>query len=93
MQIIFYDLNPLRLFIYADMDSKMIRCQEKGDDVTALTAKKLQQKITSIDKQRARYYQFYTDQIWGDKINYDLCINTTKRKFEDMIPAIEQFII
>ncbi|MBQ3446561.1 MAG: cytidylate kinase family protein, partial [Synergistaceae bacterium] len=26
---------------------------------------------------RADYYEFYTGQKWGDKANYDLCVNTS----------------
>ena len=36
----------------------------------------LRQKILTIDKKRARYYRFYTDQNWGERASYDLCINT-----------------
>ncbi len=31
-----------------------------------------------MDKKRARYYLFYTNQAWGKKENYDLCINTSR---------------
>ena len=33
--------------------------------------------IQDVDKHRARYYEFYTDQKWGDRKNYDICVNTT----------------
>ena len=32
----------------------------------------------AVDKKRARYYLFYTNQAWGKKENYDLCINTSR---------------
>ena len=86
------DWNPFRLFIYADMRSKMIRCREKGADAAALTDKALQQKIMAIDKKRARDYQFYTEQNWGDKANYDLCVNTTHAEIGKIIPAIEELV-
>ena len=87
------DLNPFRLFVYADISSKIFRCREKGADAAAMTDKELQQKIISIDKKRARYYQFYTEQNWGDKANYDLCINTTNAEIKKIIFAIEKFIV
>ena len=55
--------------------------------------KELQQKIISIDKKRARYYQFYTEQDWGNKANYDLCINTTNTEIKKIVAAIEKFIV
>ena len=87
------DLNPFRLFVYADISSKIARCREKGADAAAMTDKELQQKIISIDKKRARYYQFYTEQDWGNKANYDLCINTTNTEIKKIVAAIEKFIV
>ena len=87
------DLNPFRLFVYADISSKIARCREKGADAAAMTDKELQQKIMSIDKKRARYYQFYTEQDWGNKANYDLCINTTNTEIKKIVAAIEKFIV
>ncbi|WP_418290460.1 cytidylate kinase family protein, partial [Massilicoli timonensis] len=45
------------------------------------------------DKKRARYYQFYTEQDWGNKANYDLCINTTNTEIKKIVAAIEKFIV
>ncbi len=87
------DLNPFRLFVYADISSKIARCREKGTDAAAMTDKELQQKIMSIDKKRARYYRFYTEQDWGDKANYDLCVNTTNTEIKKIAAAIEKFIV
>ncbi len=71
------ELSPFRLFIYADMTSKMERCRKKGQEKDMLSDQELQRKIRSVDKVRSKYYQFYSDQVWGDKKNYDLCINTS----------------
>ena len=87
------DFNPFRLFVYADISSKIARCREKGADAAAMTDKELQQKIISIDKKRARYYQFYTEQDCGNKANYDLCINTTNTEIKKIVAAIEKFIV
>ena len=87
------DLRPFRLFVYADMASKIARCREKGADAEELTDKALRQKIMSIDKKRARYYRFYTDQEWGDKGNDDLCVNTTNAQTGKIVRAIERFIL
>ena len=43
-----------------------------------LTPADLRKKIQAVDKKRARYYLFYTNQAWGKKENYDLCINTSR---------------
>ena len=67
--------------------------QKKGADAAAMTDKELQQKIVSIDKKRARCCQFYTEQDWGEKANYDLCVNTANAEIKKIVPAIEKFII
>lgn len=87
------DMKPIRIFVYADIRSKIARCRKKGDDAAEMTDKELKQKIASIDRKRAHYYQFYTKQNWGDKANYDLCINTTNAEIKKIVLAIERFMI
>ena len=61
------DMKPIRLFIYADMEYKIVSCKAKGDDIENLADPELRKKILSVDKKRSRYYQFYTNQVWGKK--------------------------
>ncbi len=82
------EYNPFRIFVYADMESKMKRCRQKAPEDEKLTDRELRQKITGIDKKRAKYYEFYTGQSWGNKLNFDLCINTTQTVIKDIVPAI-----
>ena len=44
--------------------------------------------IRDIDKNRARYYEFLTGKTWSDKLNYDLCINTTDQVIKDLAPVV-----
>lgn len=86
-------MNPVRIFIYADMESKIARCRSKNSDVDALDDRELRQKIISVVKKRARYYKFYVEQVWGDKANYDLCINTSRfPEIKTIIPGLEQLV-
>ena len=86
------DMDPFRIFVYADIDSKMKRCRERGDDAKDMSEKELKQKISSVDKKRSRYYQFYTDNNWGDRINYDLCINTSSKDVKVLAKKLADFI-
>ena len=43
-----------------------------------ITEKEMKREIERVNKNRASYYRFFTGQVWGDKINYDLCINLTE---------------
>ena len=46
------------------------------------------QKMIEIDKSRAQYYKFFTEKKWGDKLNYDFCINTSHATIKKLIPHI-----
>ena len=82
------EYHPFRIFVYADMESKIKRCREKGPEEEKLTDKELRQKISGIDKKRAKYYELYTGHPWGDKLNFDLWINTTRTAIKDLVSAI-----
>ena len=87
------DMKPIRLFIYADMEYKIVRCKAKGDDIENLADQELRRKILSVDKKRSRYYQFYTNQVWGKKEHYDLCINTSRyAQIKEIIPSLTALV-
>lgn len=71
------DYNILRIFVYSGMKEKIARCRAKSGDAESLSDKELEKQIKNIDKNRKKYYDFYTGQEWGDKRNYDLMINTS----------------
>lgn len=94
--ILLRDLKPLNLFVYADMESKVKRCRFKASVDEKLTDKELVKLIKKTEKQRKNYYETITDQVWGDKANYHLCINTSGREVNGkeikvQIPAIAAF--
>lgn len=82
------DLKPVRLFVYADMESRMKRCIERSSRNEKLTPRELERKINSIDKDRAHYYNEFTGQKWGDKRFYDLCINTSDMDIKKAAPYL-----
>ena len=87
------EYEPFRMFVYADMESKMKRCREKASEEEKMTDKELKQHILGIDKKRAKYYEFYTGHKWGDKLNFDLCINTSRTVIKEIVPAVARLII
>lgn len=82
------DQKPLRIFVYADLESRIARCMDRRREGENLTEKEMKKQIQAIDKNRARYYEFYTGTKWGDKLNYDLCINTTGTVIKEIVPAV-----
>ncbi|MBS4981356.1 MAG: cytidylate kinase family protein [Lachnospiraceae bacterium] len=77
--------NVLKVFVYADLDSRKERIEHiyKEADEKALS------KIEKTDKKRAFYYQYYTGQNFGEAANYDLCLNSSLIGIEKCVEIIE----
>lgn len=86
------DRDPLRLFIYADMPSKLARCREKSHEDDGLNDRKLARKIRRVDRNRARYYSYYTGRRWGDRNNYDLMINTSTMPIKAAVHSLAELL-
>ena len=80
--------DVLNVFVYAtDMDFKVKRKME----LDKLSEKDTIKKIKKIDKERASYYKYHVDGNWGEKTEYDLCIDTSKVGIENSIKLIETY--
>ena len=44
--------------------------------------------IKGVDKQRKQYYEFYTASDWGNKLNYDICVNTSGKSIKEIVEEI-----
>lgn len=71
------EYHPMKLFVYADMESKIKRCQERRPKGEHLTDREMQREIVRVDAGRARRYELITSSEWGNRENYHLCVNTT----------------
>lgn len=87
------DYKPFRIFVYADMESKIKRCMEKAPEDEKMTEKDLKNHILAVDKKRARYYKLYTGRTWGNRLNFDLCVNTTQTVIKEIVPAIARLFV
>lgn len=65
--------NCLNLFIHAPMDDRIKRISAKYD----LPENKAKDMIYKKDKQRASYYNYYSNSKWADIKNYHLSINSS----------------
>ena len=63
--------NLIKVFIYAPMDYRIKNVMKNYGD----NKKQAKQHIISSDKSRANYYSVIANKSWGDKSNYDLCID------------------
>ena len=86
------DIKPFRIFVYADMESRISRCHQRAPEGEHLSDKEMKQMIQKVDKGRAKYYEFYTGEKWGDKSSYDLCINTSNVVIKELVPHLAAFL-
>ena len=86
------EYNPLKVFVYSALDNKVERCKSRSDVSEHFTDKQLKRHIKAVDKNRAKYYRFYTGKKWGDKLNYDICINTATMSIEDAAQMLVKII-
>ncbi|MBQ9783959.1 MAG: cytidylate kinase-like family protein [Clostridia bacterium] len=84
------EYQPMRLFVYADDDAKFARCRQKADEHEHLSDQELRRMIKKVDKNRAKYYNYYTGRTWGDRTNYDMCINTSSVPVKELAEALAQ---
>lgn len=84
------ELNPTRIFIYAEMESRIKRCRLKANPEEGLSAKEIKKKIIEIDKGRSKYYGFYTGKSWGEPTNYDYLINTSFKEIKTLIHSFSK---
>ena len=77
--------NKFSIFVCADDEFR----EARGKEVYGgKTLKELDQE----DKKRARYYNYYTGQNWGEGQNYDLVVNTSHDSLDKIAVAIIDYI-
>ncbi len=81
----------LNIFVCADMQSKIKRCEERATDDENLSKKEMEQKIKRIDKTRKERRRIVSGDEWGDKYAYHLVVNTTDWQIKDLTPAVADF--
>ena len=78
-----YD-NVFRVFIHANKEARIKRILSKG----LCDEKKVSDFITKRDKQRANYYNFYSNKRWDDLSNYHLTIDSSEFDIDEVAEII-----
>ncbi len=86
------DMRPLNMFVYADRLSKLRRCEDRADENEQISEKEIYRRMKQIDKERAAYRKLFTDEKWGRKEFYHLCINTSGKEIKALIPAVAAYV-
>ena len=66
--------DVLRIFVYAPKEWRLAYGKE-NNMLQAKDEKGIKDEIDKTDRNRAAYYNYYTQNRWGDAHNYDLAIN------------------
>ena len=65
--------DVLNVFIHCDLETRIDNVEKK----LGLSRSKAADIIKKTEKRRASYYNYYTQQKWGDLKNFDLSINSS----------------
>lgn len=76
--------NLLRVFVYADNDSRAKRCIE----VYGVQEAAARMDMRKTDAQRESYYNSFADNPWGSYSNYDLMLNSGLLGIEGCVEMI-----
>lgn len=85
------EYRPFKMFVYADMEYKIKRCQGYAEVGENLTLREMEKAIKKIDSRRSQYHRRYLDIDWGKKEYYHLCVNTTGLEIKTIVPQIAQY--
>ena len=90
--LILKSYQPLKIFVYADQETKISRCLDRADKKETLSSEQLIRKMKEIDKNRTSYRAMFTDKRWGSKESYHLCINTSGKEIKKLIPGVVSYV-
>ena len=79
--------NCINAFIYAD---KNYRIKRVAHDL-GVSESKAKDMVNRTDKERASYYNFYTNKKWGDSRSYDLSLNSEKLGIDGCVDMLIRY--
>lgn len=81
-------VRTLSVYIYSDMEKRIDNAITKYQ----IPQDEVEQVIKRFDKKRAYYYNTNTNKQWGEKSNYDLCIDSGKLGYETTASIIAAIV-
>lgn len=90
--VILKEYNPINIFVYANMESKINRCRVKNENEKNISDKELEKKIISIDKERENFHKLISSMEWKNMKNYHLCINTSNMEIKKIVKSLKEMV-
>lgn len=80
--------NCINIFIHAPLKERIKRVCKRD----RLEQREAEIIIRKMDKEREKYYNFYTNRKWGDASNYNMAIDTERIGPQGAVDLIERFL-
>lgn len=80
--------NLIKVFIHADKDFR----KDRLTNVLKMTPKEADTSMVKTDKNRANYYNFYTNNVWGSVENYHISLNSGAIGLDNSVEVLKQFV-
>ena len=81
--------NVANVFVHADMEYRL----DRAINLYGLPEKSARGIILRTDKQRANYYNFYTNKKWGSVDSYDFAIDSGSVGVDNTVALIKDFAL
>lgn len=91
--VILKDLNPLKIFVCADVQYKLKRCREKNQADAHLSDREMIKQFNRIDSGRRHLHEQLASSEWGESKAYNLSVNTTGFEIKEIVPAVKEFAL
>ncbi|MDE6176356.1 MAG: cytidylate kinase-like family protein [Paramuribaculum sp.] len=79
----------LNLFVHAPIEECVKRIMRRGDFGDS---DKARSHANKVNRQRADYYNFYTDKTWGVASSYDLSFDTSLIPMEGIVEIVRRYL-
>ena len=80
--------HAVNIFVCGDPESKVRRMMK----TFSLERDSAIDRIRELDKQRKKYYNYYTGKTWGAAANYDLCLNTGNMTIQEAAELVKFYL-
>lgn len=77
----------VKVFLYASREERVKNLMARDN----MSEKLANSAVSKADKRRSNYYNFYTNNVWGDVNNYHLCLDTASLPTEKCVDILVNF--
>ncbi len=80
--------NVVSVYLQASIDARIKRAVE----LYGISEQKAAEEVLKMDKRRANYYNYHTNEKWGYAGNYDMVLRTDEIGLDNSVEMIAKFV-